>query len=204
MHQGGGKSILVSLQQVSTDPLPLIFRLSSTSFPHPRICILFALLPCSLCLEPPQCFAFRRSKLTHSIRRLSLPNHFEPVPSSSPHFVSPSPSQPLTELHKTVCARSERPQSSDPFALRPQLQWFLSSGRAYEGGTPFQRKKIATDVTNLRLLHRMLADNVPIALIMEDDFVLPEGSRRSISFLGWSVFPACLGALVGSFFRSRP
>lgn len=61
-----------------------------------------------------------------------------------------------------------------------QLQSFLSYGRKYEGGSPYQRRKIATDVTNLRLLHRMLAENIQIAMIMEDDFVLPEG-RRSTS-----------------------
>jgi hypothetical protein len=61
-----------------------------------------------------------------------------------------------------------------------QLQSFLSYGRKYEGGSPFQRRKIATDVTNLRLLHRMLAENIQIAMIMEDDFVLPEGRRSAL------------------------
>jgi hypothetical protein len=59
-----------------------------------------------------------------------------------------------------------------------QLKLF-AGGRAdrYRQGVVFDQRKVATDVTNWRLMHRMLAENIPMALIMEDDFILPEGGK---------------------------
>jgi hypothetical protein len=63
-----------------------------------------------------------------------------------------------------------------------QLKLF-KGGRAdrYRQGVVFDQRKVATDVTNWRLMHRMLAENIPMALIMEDDFILPEGGKSKAS-----------------------
>ncbi|GAQ79112.1 hypothetical protein KFL_000240440 [Klebsormidium nitens] len=51
--------------------------------------------------------------------------------------------------------------------------------KEYKQGVEHELKKVATDVTNWRLMHRMLAEKFPLVLIMEDDFLLPEGDFLS-------------------------
>lgn len=67
----------------------------------------------------------------------------------------------------------------------------LAGSRAeqYKQGVEHELKKVATDVTNWRLMHRMLAENIPLALIMEDDFLLPEGREvQSLPNLSWHLY----------------
>lgn len=64
--------------------------------------------------------------------------------------------------------------------MRSLFQLALFSGsraEQYKQGNEYELKKVATDVTNWRLMHRMLSEDIPLALIMEDDFVLPAGEK---------------------------